>query len=63
MNANDMVEASLSRAEAALASHDLAALAMAELSLQGCLDWAARQTGDEALVRAVLAAVSQELRS
>jgi len=62
MTASQHVDASLARAEAALASRDLADLRMAQASLIGCLDHSARQdASDEALVRAVLADVTSHL--
>lgn len=63
MTASDLVEASLSRAQFALSTRLVADLQLAELSLMGCLDWAAKQAeDDERLVRCVLKTVSDELR-
>lgn len=64
MNASDIVEASLSRAESALSTRSVADLKLAQASLVGCLDWAAKQAqGDEHLVRCVLKTVTDELQA
>lgn len=63
MNATQLVDATLARAEAALESRTVADLAMAEASLVGCLDWSAKQEGCVQLVTDVLRTVSQELRA
>lgn len=62
MNANELVEAAIARAEAALETRDAADLSLAQQCLMGCLDWAAKQiAGDEELVRSVLRLVTDEL--
>lgn len=62
MNASQIVDATLARADAALTTRTIDDLSLAQQSLIGCLDWAAKQTGDEVLVRNVLKSVTEELK-
>lgn len=60
MTRDEQIDASLARAEAALTSRTVADLALAQASLIGCLDWAARGC-DADLIRATLSTVTIEL--
>ncbi len=64
MTRDEQIEATLARADAALTTRTIADLAMAQASLMGSLDWAARQDpADEQLIRNVLRTVTDELEA